>query len=140
VKALAIGLLVAGALPALADGEAVLAADRAFSQLSAEKGETYAFWFYASRTARYYGVGGPPKIGRGADAPATDPTGGSLSWTPIAGGNDDKQGWTDGTWVMKSPQGTLSGHYLTVWIKEDGQWKVQADMGTIDPPPEPKHP
>ena len=44
-------------------------------------------------------------------------------------------GWTDGAWKMRGARGTLTGHYVTVWVKEDGQWKVQADIGTADPPP-----
>ena len=27
----------------------------------------------------------------------------------------------------------LTGHYMTVWRKDGGAWKVIADMGTTDP-------
>ena len=34
-----------------------------------------------------------------------------------------------GTATTQSPDGSsIQGHYLVVWIKEDGKWKVAADM------------
>lgn len=124
------------ALPALAADNEVMAADRAFSKLSAEKGEAYAFWFYSSRTARMYGPSGPPQIGRAAKAPPVERGEATLTWAPTAGAVSGDLGWTDGTWKLSGDKGTVTGHYVTVWVKEDGQWKVQADMGTADPPPD----
>lgn len=124
-------------VPARAAENDVMAADRAFSKLSVEKGVPYAFWFYSSKTARLYGDSGPPEIGRAAKAPPPEKGEASLSWSPTTGAisDDGKMGWTDGTWKLSGPRGELTGHYITVWVKEDGQWRVQADMGTADPPP-----
>ena len=134
---LAAAFLTAFAVPAFAADNDVMAADRAFSKLSVEKGEGYAFWFYSSKSARMYGPSGPPQIGRAAKAPPAEKGEATLSWAPTAGAvsEDGKMGWTDGAWKMSGSRGTLTGHYVTVWVKEDGQWKVQADIGTADPPP-----
>jgi ketosteroid isomerase-like protein len=52
---------------------------------------------------------------------------------------DGKMGWTDGHWLYTAKSGKSTGHYLTVWVKDNrGAWKVQADMGTADPAPPPK--
>ena len=130
----AIALLGALAAPAVAADNDVMAADRAFSALSVEKGVPYAFWFYASKTARLYGEYGGPRIGKVATAPKPDTSGPRLAWAPTAGAvsGDGKMGWTDGTWKLIGKDGTDTGHYVTVWVKEDGMWKVQADIGTTD--------
>jgi hypothetical protein len=132
-------LLLAAALivlttPAFAVDNDVMVADRAFSALSVEKGVPYAFWFYASRTARLYGEHGGPRIGKAATAPKPDTSGPKLTWAPTAGAvsADGKMGWTDGAWTLAGKDGTDTGHYVTVWVKEDGAWKVQADIGTTD--------
>jgi hypothetical protein len=135
--ALPAALLSLLALPVQAGSrDEVLAADRAFSKLSVAKGSAYAFWFNVARDGRLYGSSGPPTIGKAAaakDLPtATDMHQTVLSWEPTAAGANDRLGWTDGRWSQSGPHGTIRGHYLTVWVKEDGQWKVQADMGTTD--------
>jgi hypothetical protein len=121
-------------VPARAADNDVMAADRAFSALSMEKGIPYAFWFYSSKTARLYGEHGGPKIGKAAITPKPDTRGPKLAWAPTAGAvsGDGKMGWTDGAWTLAGKDGTDTGHYVTVWVKEDGMWKVQADIGTTD--------
>jgi hypothetical protein len=138
---LAAALLCALAAPALASDNDVMAADRAFSALSVEKGIPYAFWFSSAKTARLYGEHGGPAIGKAAAAPKADASGPKLTWAPTAGAvsADGKMGWTDGTWkLVDAKTGTDTGHYVTVWVKEDGAWKVQADIGTTDVRPKAK--
>ena len=120
--------------PALAADNEVMAADRAFSALSVEKGAALAFWTFTAKDGRTYGMSGGPKIGRGAKAPLPQKDEAVLSWEPTAGAvsADGQLGWTDGAWKLAAKKGVRTGHYLTVWVKEDGQWKVQADMGTTD--------
>jgi hypothetical protein len=134
MKLLLAAALIALTAPAFAADNDVMVADRAFSALSVEKGVPYAFWFYAARTARLYGEHGGPKIGKAAIAPKPDTGGPKLTWAPTAGAvsGDGKMGWTDGTWTLAGKDGTDTGHYVTVWVKEDGMWKVQADIGTTD--------
>jgi hypothetical protein len=135
LKTLPLAILLAfSSAPAFAADNAVMAADRAFSRLSVAKGAAFAFWTYTAQNGRLYSKSGPPRIGRSAKAPPpkTDQT--VLSWEPTAGAvsDDGKLGWTDGTWKRAGKDGTQTGHYLTVWVKENDQWKVQADMGTAD--------
>jgi len=134
MKLLLAAALIALTTPALAVDNNVMVADRAFSALSVEKGIPYAFWFYSSKTARLYGAHGGPRIGKAQAAPKPDTSGPKLTWAPTAGAvsGDGKMGWTDGTWTLAGKDGTDTGHYVTVWVKEDGMWKVQADIGTTD--------
>lgn len=136
-------LAAAAALPARAADNAVMAADRAFSALAVEKGVPYAFWYYSSRTARLYGAHGGPEIGRAASPPAAVHDGADvLSWAPTAGAvsADGRMGWTDGAWTRVTAKGTTRGHYVTVWVKEDGRWRMQADIGNTDLTPPAKTP
>jgi hypothetical protein len=135
MKPLLLAALLLAPLPAMAADNEVMAADRAFSALSVEKGVPYAFWFCSSKTTRQYGQHGGPQIGRDAKPPKqVHDTGTVLSWAPIAGAvsADGRMGWTDGAWKRITPKGTATGHYVTVWVKEDGQWKMQVDIGNTD--------
>lgn len=54
-----------------------------------------------------------------------------LSWEPssahVSGGGD--MAYEFGAYDMTLPDGsTDEGKYLVVWVKEDGEWKVAADM------------
>jgi ketosteroid isomerase-like protein len=136
--------------------EDILAADRAFSQLSVDKGSNAAFLAYVADDGRIFGTGNEmPIIGKAEAAKRfTDPKEGNgdprvnvLSWEPDAAGvsRDGALGWSDGHWIFESGPDAMgrrhhiTGHYLTVWVKDGkGAWKVQADMGTTDPQPEKK--
>jgi len=127
-------LLTVLSAPALAADNEVMTADRAFSALSVEKGAALAFWTYTASSGRMYGMSGPPKIGHSTKAPLPKKDDAVLSWEPTAGAvsGDGQLGWTDGTWKLAAKDSVRTGHYLTVWVKEDGHWKIQADMGTTD--------
>lgn len=134
--------------------EDILAADCAFSQLSAEKGSNAAFLAYIAEDGRIFGTGNEkPIIGKAeATKRFTDPKEGNgdpkanvLRWEPDAAGvsSDGALGWSDGRWTFNGGDADhpihLTGHYLTVWVKDaKGAWKVQDDMGTTDPQPERK--
>ncbi|MDE2135200.1 MAG: nuclear transport factor 2 family protein [Alphaproteobacteria bacterium] len=126
--------------------EDLLAADSAFSALSAAKGSHMAFLFYLAEDGRMFGVGSEPPIYGKAAAVASfakqSDAGTLLSWTPQHAGlsDDGGAGWTDGVWTFagaanaKGERGKATGHYLTVWKKDaSGRWRVEADMGTVDP-------
>jgi ketosteroid isomerase-like protein len=128
--------------------EDLLAADKAFSELSVAKGSNAAFVFYLAEDGRLFGIGGEPPIygkaaatKRYAERDRGDPAANVLSWSPEHAdlSEDGTAGWTDGAWTFvgvpdaKGERATASGHYLTVWKKNThGQWKVAADMGTKD--------
>jgi ketosteroid isomerase-like protein len=140
-------VLVLAATPAFADDrDDVMAADRAFSSLSVAKGSNAAFLAVIADDARLFGNSGPPSVGKAAIAAefakaVQDPKAATLSWRPDAAGvsPDGNLGWTDGHWVFRSGKTPpVTGHYMTVWVKRGGIWKVQADMGTVDAKPSTK--
>ncbi len=126
-----------------------MAADRAFSQLSVEKGSNAAFLATMADDARIFGTGGePPIIGKAEAAKRFqtsgngDPRTNVLSWEPDYAevSKDGTLAWTDGHWIFESGPDDkgrrhhLIGHYLTIWERDaKGAWKVKADMGTTDP-------
>jgi hypothetical protein len=46
---------------------------------------------------------------------------------------DGTLGWTEGHSSHTGPGVSTTGHYMTVWVRENGTWKVRADMGSADP-------
>lgn len=146
-------LVLAGVALVLASGAAkppppkptpesqLLAADRAFSKLSVEKGQPYAFLAFIANDGRLYGNGSDTPVFGKAQAfrrlARREP--GSLSWEPETArvSGDGAMGWTAGHWRFATRgKPVATGNYLTVWVKDRrGAWKVQADMGTSDPVP-----
>ena len=148
--------LIAGAFAVIASTawaadprDDVMAADRAFSQLSVEKGSNAAFLATMADDARIFGTGGEPPILGKAEAAKRFETSGNgdpktnvLSWEPdhAVVSKDGTMAWTDGHWIFESGPDDkgrrhhATGHYLTVWAKDaKGAWKFTADMGTTDP-------
>ena len=120
----------------------LLAADRAFSQLSVQKGQPYAVFATTATDGRLYGNGSEAPVYGKAQAfrrlTRRDP--GTMSWKPETArvSGDGRMGWTAGSWVFVGRGSTpkTTGNYLTVWAKDRrGVWTVQADMGTSDPLP-----
>lgn len=129
----------------------LIAADKAFSQLSVEKGSNAAFLAYMADDAHVFGTGGEAPMYSKAEAVKRFQTSGNgdpkmnvLSWEPDTAhvSKDGAMGWTDGHWIFESGPNSagrrqhITGHYLTVWAKDaKGAWKFTADMGTTDPQP-----
>jgi ketosteroid isomerase-like protein len=122
--------------------EGIVAADKAFSALSVQKGSNAAFLAYMTDDARVFGTGNEPPILSKAEATKRfaksgngDPKTNVLSWVPdhAEASKDGTAGYSDGHWLFVSDKVRLTGHYMTVWRKDGGAWKVIADMGTTDP-------
>ncbi|HWA91508.1 MAG TPA: DUF4440 domain-containing protein [Rhizomicrobium sp.] len=128
--------------------EDMMAADKAFSDMSVAKGAHVAFLAYMADDVRLYDGEHPPIIGKAKvaayyaanpDAP-TD----RLEWTPIEAdaSPDGVLGWTRGTWIYtgKSADGKdqrATGYYVTEWRRQaDGQYKFTLDIGGADKPAE----
>ncbi|NWH07618.1 MAG: DUF4440 domain-containing protein [Alphaproteobacteria bacterium] len=146
--------------PAAAQSEAegaLLATDKAFSEMSAKEGQAKAFLAYAADDIRAFGTGGEPVIGKAAleahyaELATKGEPQGSLTWEPVEAfiSADGTMGWTNGHWVFESVReegGTrevvrATGHYISVWTKNAaGAWKLAADIGTADPPEAPATP
>lgn len=126
--------------------EEIMAVDRAFSRMSEEQGAQAAFQhFYAKEATALIG-GSFPRLGI-ETITAHLPDANShktLTWEPksamIAESGDLAYTW--GTSVMTYRQdGKITkenhGKYITIWIKQDGEWRGILEMGNSNPGPLP---
>jgi ketosteroid isomerase-like protein len=141
IASLALLAVAAGAAPK----DDLLAADRAFSALSLEKGSHTAFLAYVTDDVRLFDGAHPPLIGKAAVAAyyateeKADPAYSKrrLEWMPEEAevSPDGVLGWTRGKWVFSGPAGRLTGYYVTEWRRQsDGTYKVCLDIGSADRP------
>ncbi|MFQ5562109.1 MAG: YybH family protein [Parvularculaceae bacterium] len=149
-KLLAAGAATSAALAAAVlagePEEAMLAADRAFAAMAAEKGVPAAFAAFAAEDVRMFPDGGEPYQGRGAMIARFQdwPEGATLKWAPeeavAASGGDF--GFTWGRYVYKGPDGdggteTDHGKYVSIWrLEADRSWKFIVDIGNSNPAPD----
>jgi len=145
-----LGMGVAATLlvsPAFADAKAdMMAADRAFSDMSIAKGAHAAFLAYMADDVRLYEGDHPPILGKTAvaDYYARNPDGPDerLEWTPVEAdaSPDGVLGFTRGSWIYtaKKADGTpmkITGYYVTEWRRQaDGQYRFVLDIGGTDKP------
>ena len=137
------------AVPALAaPTDELLATDKAFSALSAQKGNHAAFLAYMTDDARLYQGDRPPLLGKAAAAAffaaeeKADPSyrEQKLVWSPeeAEASPDGVLGFTRGHWSFTAakPGGasfTLTGYYVTEWRRgADGNYKFCLDIGGAD--------
>jgi len=122
-----------------AETEALLAADRAFSATSAKIGAAKAFKQFLADDAIQFPSKGKPLHGSQAiyDQMIEGDDAYTLTWEPkyaeVSACAD--LGWTWGRWTLvpvDTTKGTAQGHYLNVWKKIDGKWRVLADGGSND--------
>jgi len=148
---LAVFALALLAVPAIAaPQDELLAADRAFSAMSAQKGAHAAFLATMTDDARLYQGDHRPLLGKEAAAAffaaeeKADPTykDQKLVWSPqeAEASPDGMLGFTRGTWLFTAPKAggatvTLTGYYVTEWRREkDGTYKFCLDIGAADKP------
>jgi uncharacterized protein DUF4440 len=139
---MAITVLCILASPALAGPEEdLMAVDSAFARLSVEKGFDQAFIAYLAEDGQTFT--GPTPLKNKADAvrrfndpkaPHSDPKV-MVDWAPETGSvsADGTLAWTEGHFSRTGPGVSITGRYLTVWVKENGSWKLRADLGNTDP-------
>ncbi len=143
------GAILLAASPAFAGAkEEMLAADKAFSDLSVAKGAHAAFLAYMADDALLYEGAHPPIAGKAAaaayyaDEEQKNPNYAKqrLEWTPLSAeaSADGTLGYTRGTWTFSgvkkdgSPL-SLKGYYVTEWRRgADGAYKFVLDMGGSD--------
>jgi hypothetical protein len=121
--------------------EDLMAVDRAFAKMSLEKGYDQAYVANLATDGQTFTGAAPIKnradaVARLADPKAhhSDPAV-KITWVPDTGGvsADGTLGWTEGHSSHTGPGVSTTGHYMTVWVRENGTWKVRADMGSADP-------
>jgi hypothetical protein len=119
----------------------LMAVDRAFAKMSLDKGYDQAYIANLATDGQTFTGATPIKnkadaVARLADPKAhhSDPAV-KITWVPDTGGvsADGALGWTEGHSSHTGPGISTTGHYMTVWVKESGIWKVRADMGSTDP-------
>jgi hypothetical protein len=137
-------LLLLTIAPAIASPkDDLLAVDRAFARMSLEKGYDEAYIANLAQDGQTF-TGAAPINGK-ADAvkryndpkrPRRDPRV-WITWVPDTGGvsADGTMGWTEGHSSHIGPGVNTTGHYMTVWVRENRRWKVRADLGSTDPKP-----
>jgi ketosteroid isomerase-like protein len=129
--------------------EDILAADKAFSEMSIAKGAHAAFLAYMADDVRVFEGDHTPIVGKKAVAEhyAADEKSNPgyaaqrLEWSPIEADTspDGVLGWTRGTWIFtaKKADGTplkVTGYYVTEWRRQaDGAYKFVLDIGGADP-------
>jgi ketosteroid isomerase-like protein len=127
---------------AASSSEEVLAADRAFSKRSAEKGLTDAFLAFAADDLIKPSEGLQPVFGKEAlrnSLPSAADTGYRLTWEPLRAEVSGDLGYTFGAWTRQkinaTPSDTTSyGNYVTIWKRQaDGTWKWVLDTGNSTP-------
>jgi len=131
--------------------EEMIAADRAFSEMSVKQGAHAAFLAFMADDGRLFDGDHPPVLGKAAaaayyaDVEKKNPGGeknSSLEWRPIEAeaSDDGSLGWTRGSWIFsgKKPDGNLrkvTGYYVTEWRRgADGKYKFVLDIGGADGP------
>lgn len=119
--------------------DALMAADKAFSDMAKTKGPKAAYAAFGAPDLRMFDDG--EGIVTGADniqkiVEAEYAEGGTVTWTPMeaVSSADGTMGFTTGEWLYVtegSPE--QSGWYITVWRKQpDGSWKIAVDADTTE--------
>lgn len=137
-----VGIMIS---PALADAVSeMLATDAAFAQMAQEEGAPAAFAHYAADDVWMFPEGGEAYQGRDKliERFAAWPDAATLEWSPqdgIAAASGDF-GFTWGRYVFTASaeegENVGYGKYVSIWRKENGEWKFVADIGNSSPAPE----
>jgi hypothetical protein len=139
-------LLLFAAPPLAADPKEheLRATDRAFAKMAREKGYNNAYLAFLANDGQTFTGAHPIKGKKDAtDIFARDPDPGPRvnfhTWEPdyVGVSADGTLGWTEGRSNHRNPAGSGTGHYMTVWVKQNGKWKVRADIGSPDLKPAP---
>ena len=120
-----------------AEREALMEADRAFARETAARGVEGWLDFHLE-DAHNVPATGPAVVGHAAireqrTAFLADTTQ-FFTWEPVFAevAADGSLGFTYGDWSatdLSTDSVTSKGRYLTVWKKQNGEWKVTADIG-----------
>lgn len=115
----------------------LLAADKAFSDLSVEKGKNQAFLTYMHNDVTILENGSMPIEGKETVAKSYEnqpDSGYTLKWKPLhaKAAESGELGYTYGIWLYSTADTSLMGNYVTIWKKDEkGAWKFILDTGNL---------
>ena len=117
--------------------------DKAFSNLSKEKGAKEAFIQFAAEEVIKPNPNRQPIVGKEALIKSFEGTKQDfeLTWEPLKADVDGNIGYTFGNYFLKTRTAdlrdtTLYGNYVSIWKKQpDGTWKYVLDTGNPTPAP-----
>jgi hypothetical protein len=134
-----ISLILTGCLPKENQEDLkkeLMEADLAFSDMSKAEGMNKAFKTFSSDEAVLLREGSMPVVGRTEIDGLLDKTDDSpfvLTWEPLyaRASRSGDLGYTYGLFAMavESMDTTLRGTYVSIWAKENGEWKWVLDTG-----------
>jgi len=111
-------------------------ADKAFSKLSSEEGMNHAFLSYCANDGVLLLEGSMPVVGHESVKnliERSDDSGVKLTWEPIHAmvAESGDLGYTYGIFSRYAValDSTIKGTYVSVWVKENGDWKFVLDSG-----------
>lgn len=121
--------------------ESLLAADRELGQATG-KGSSEGYLARITEDAFLLRNGAHPYMGREGLRRALDKEPAAMTSQPIDGGVSEAGdlGYTYGSAEWKKGDGTAKGHYMRIWEKHDGAWKLRFDSLAEAPPPPPAQP
>ena len=116
--------------------EELMDADRAFSALSAREGMNVAFTTFCAEDGVLLRPSSLPIEGKSAVKELisqTDDSGFVLTWEPHHGqvARSGDLGYTYGVFTMKAKESeqVQQGTYVSVWVRENGEWRWVLDTG-----------
>lgn len=123
------------ALPPQAAVQNLVATERAFAAMAQERGVRDAFLAYLAEDGLLFRP--RPENGK-AFHKATPDDGGRLLWEPVFADLSAAQdlGFTTGPWSFTAPGDVdprVYGHYLSVWKRIGGAWRLLLDIGAPHP-------
>ncbi|HUP28723.1 MAG TPA: nuclear transport factor 2 family protein [Usitatibacter sp.] len=139
----AIDLGIGHATPALADaplelhlpvasraGGSLHEAEAAFARDSASRGEREAYRAHGAASLRRYREGIVPEASHAAALASPSMSDLRIAWTAerIEAARSDDFGYAMGYYADAAAPATVRGHYLRVWRREEGGWKVVMDV------------
>jgi len=111
-------------------------ADKAFSKLSSEEGMNHAFLTYCASDGVLLVQGSMPVVGHEAVKDLIgnrDDSAIKLTWEPIHAmvAKSGDLGYTYGLFSRYHVEldSTIKGTYVSIWVKENGDWKFVLDSG-----------
>jgi ketosteroid isomerase-like protein len=110
------------------DAASVAAAEESFARLAAESGDAAAYSVHASSSVRAYREGHAPFLGRDAllASPAARPA--RTAWALETHETSAAADFAYATGRLGPRDGPAAGHFVRVWRREPGGWRIAADI------------